>query len=1347
MDIIKHHFQYISLFLIFSFTLSAQKYDRVATRCSAVEKGNPILNIHVDADNIKWVANTYSIIKVSTCDLGASSSLESHKYSILQFNGGNYDKRCLKQLLVEQAHIEVGIEVTASFFDEKNETLWLGTNPGGLFQFKTEPNLALVDRFTTANSKLKTNEITTLFEEKSGRLWVGSAQGIMYGTQGKWKYDLNGYNIKRIRMYNGEIYALGEDEIWKMQANEKWVNIPLDERWYEKDIRDFDFESDGSLWLLSSIVARVDLATDAFVPISGPENYTSEYGRCIAVDQNGDAWVGTIDKGLFIIEKSTSFSVACIIENEISCGGNQKDGALKVKVSNTDGLLTYKWSDGLSGDNPKNLGAGSYSVTVTDKKGMTKTAKATLIDPHIEVVVSQLAPCSKDKSDGKGSALAKGGKGKYVFVWDNGEKSATAEKLSLGKHFVTTTDANGCSSINSIEITENISPLTATLDQEKEIKCHGEKSILRVNIKGGKAPFKYTWNDANLKGEYVENIGIGDYQVSVVDAIGAKATAFVSVGQPDRIVLSAIVTASSSTGKSDGKALASAKGGKGKFTFAWDNGETSPEAIKLAPGAHTVTVMDAVGCVVSANLETKENVFPLVATIDVLKEIKCYGNKSALKVNVSGGKSPYTFAWSNPSLKGEIPQDVVAGDYVLTISDASGSKSSLSVKVEQPESLTATAIVSAPSSLGKSEGKATVTAKGGKGKYTFIWDNSENTATATKLIAGNHSVTISDANGCTTTTSVVVNENISQLTASIEATKEIKCYAEKTGFKVNILGGKGPFTYQWSDPKLQGENVENITAGDYTLQITDAAGTKVNATIKIEQPEMIVYSASVINFASTGKTDGKAIATAKGGTGKYTFVWDNGETNATASKLGAGKHTVTVTDANGCISATSIEISEDIQPIKVTLETTKELNCNGDKTGIKVKLVGGKPPYSYTWSDAKLQGESPDIVPAGTYKLTIQDMNGTKANAEIIIEQPEKIISTTTMTSAVSTGKSDGKALATAKGGTGKYTFIWDSGESNASANKLSPGKHTVTITDSKGCISTTSIDITENILPLNATVESTKAILCNGGKTNLKTTVVGGKAPYSYTWSDTKLLGENPEIVSAGEYSLTLTDAVGTKSIVLFKIEQPEAMKVTIVRTIGATTDKTRDGRATLKVSGGTTAYNTVWDNNENGLSAKSLIAGLHAVTVTDAKSCSIVANVEIKKRILPELNASQLSNGQAVRMEQLQFEADSTNLNESCYPVMNEVFDFLEENGAIVIEIGGHTNSTPTDEFCDKLSSARAKSVADYLASKGIDPRRVLHKGYGKRKPVVSNATPEGRKKNQRVEIKIISLDTNKN
>jgi len=344
--------------------------------------------------------------------------------------------------------------------------------------------------------------------------------------------------------------------------------------------------------------------------------------------------------------------------------------------------------------------------------------------------------------------------------------------------------------------------------------------------------------------------------------------------------------------------------------------------------------------------------------------------------------------------------------------------------------------------------------------------------------------------------------------------------------------------------------------------------------------------------------------------------------------------------------------------------------------------------------------------------------------------------------SPASTGGADGKALATASGGNGGYRFAWDSGAQEAAATGLAPGMRTVTVTDAKGCSAVGKADVREDIQPLTLVLEETRAIRCAGELSVLQATVRGGKPPYIYKWSNPQWAGAEVGRVPPGTHSLEVADASGLIQTANYTVQAPAPIKVEVVKKTGATTERTDDGRASVEVRGGTPPLRIEWGNGETQAEARKLTQGQHRLTVTDASGCTAEAVVEIGKRNLPELTPGMLSSGQTIRMEQLRFDGDSSSIKEEFMPTLNELYEFMLDNGKIVIEIGGHTNSVPPDEYCDRLSSARAKAVAEYLTTKGIDSRRVLHKGYGKRKPVASNTTPEGRALNQRVEIKILTL-----
>lgn len=1335
-----------SLIFISLHPLAAQsKAGLEVTRTNAIERSMPLLNVTVDASGRKWAANAKGIWQIKASDFGTSLTVPAGQKNVLSYRGGNADFSWSEEAFKNQVKTECS--VTAAWYDEKNGHLWLGTDEAGVFQFSTAPELKLVQQYTTSNSKLKSKHITIIFQDKSGRLWVGTDDGLMYGPPGRWKGDFSGYEIQRIREYGNVIYVLADGEISLAPNGDKWSDLALEKKNFEGQIADFDIDMGGKMWLVSGVLTRFDMLGETYDVFSGPEYYTSEYGSCIAVDFDGAAWVGTSDKGLYQVDKASSITLNAYVDKPISCEGDGKDAVLVAKVTGGVPPYTYTWSGGLSGDNPKNVGAGNYIITVTDSKGKSRSAEVPVPDARLRVKARQKKPVSAPgQSDGSAEIdLATNASG-LLIRWDNEETMAVATKLSAGQHFVTVTDPKGCSAVVNVIITEKTQPLTVNILEKARIGCPGDKTAaLAVQVVGGKGPFKYAWSNPALIGEQPSAIGAGDYQLTVTDAAGVTTTATFSVKQPDALTLNVVVQSPASTGNADGKALAQAKGGTGTYSFKWDNGETAFNAAKLTPGAHNVTVTDARGCWSSATFNISENIAPLEVSISVRKPIKCAGEKAALTVETTGGKAPFKYVWNNPVASGPQPENLLPGDYALTVTDATGGSSTVTFAVLQPDPITATAAATAAASTGNSDGKATVTVKGGMNPYTFKWDNGETLASAVQLAPGQRSVTVTDANGCSTTATLAISENILPLTvSSISEKTGVKCAGDKTAaVAVQITGGKGPFKYAWSNPALVGAQPSGIQAGDYQLTVTDATGATDVANVSIKEPEPLAATAAATAPASTGNSDGKASVTVKGGVSPYIFKWDNGEALASAAKLAPGQRSVTITDAHGCSTIATLAISENILPLAVSISEKSNLKCAGEKTAaLAVQVTGGKGPFKYAWSNPALVGEQPSGIQAGDYQLTITDATGATSVSNISIKQPEALTATAAATAPASTGNSDGKANVTVKGGVSPYIFKWDNGETLASAAKLAPGQRSVTITDANGCSTTAAISISENILPFTISLLEKNKIKCAGEKAALSLQVAGGKPPYSFVWNNSALQGETPGDVAAGEYIVTVTDALGTSQTASVNVKGVEPLEVELIRNIGATTERSNDGKAQVSVKGGTPKYSVVWDTKQTGLSAPKLPLGPHSVTVTDANGCSQKIDFETEKRILPELTGN-LENGQVIRMRRLNFETDSYALPKDAVPMLDELYDFLMENGSAAIEVAGHTNNQPTDAFADELSTNRAKAVADYLIDKGIDSKRVVYKGYGKRYPIAPNTTAEGRKTNQRVEIKILKVN----
>jgi outer membrane protein OmpA-like peptidoglycan-associated protein len=1018
---------------------SAQKAGLEVNRTSAVDRASPISNLTIDALGRKWAANSKGVFQIKSTDYSTPRVVPEGQKCVLSFKGGNanfcWSDEAFKNL------VKTPCTITTAWYDEKSLTLWVGTDDAGLFKFTTEPQLQLVERINTPNSKLKSDNITIVYQDRLNRLWIGTDRGLMYGTPGHWKSELTGYKVQRIREVGGDIYILNDGTLSKVKGGEKFSDIPLDIKKFEGQVVDFDLDHTGKIWMVSGILTRLDPATGTYDLFGGPEYYTSDYGTDLLVDENDAVWVGTSDKGLYQVDKAYTMTVNAFVDQPISCAGNGKDAVLLAKVSGGTPPYTYTWSGGLKGDNPRNVAPGTYTLTVTDTKNKSRTAEVPVGDVRLHVKINQ------------------------------------------------------------------------------------RKSV-------------------------------------------------------------------SGPGKSDGSA-----------------------------------------------------------------EVDIATNASGLVVH---------------------------------------------------------------------------------------WDNGESRVLATQLSAGPHTVSVTDPKGCSTTATITITETIQALEVSISSKSDLKCAGDKTGgLTVKVNGGKSPFQYTWNNPALTGDQLDNVPAGDYRVTVKDATGTTKTAEISLKQPEALTAVATVTAPASTGNGDGKATVQPKGGTGTLTYQWDNGETTAIAAKLSPGKHLVTVTDANGCIATAGAVISENILPLTATLAEKSGIKCGGDKTGsLSVQTDGGKPPFKYTWNNSALAGNQPSNLPAGDYQVIVTDANGKTVTASIVLKQPEALTTAAAVSAPASAGNSDGQAMALPKGGVPPYTFQWDNSETSISAVKLGPGTHQVTVTDANGCKATASTSITENILPFTITLSEKTAIKCAGQKSALTVVVRGGKPPYAYVWNNAGLTGDQPGGLDAGDYAVTVTDAKGTSQTATVTVHAPTALEAHLVRNIGSTNENSSDGKALLAATGGTGKYTIAWDTKQSGLTATKLPLGDHSVTVTDANGCAQTVSFKTDKRVLPELTGT-IEKGQKIRMRLLTFAPDSFNLKSESLPMLDELYDFMMENPTIVIEIGGHTNNLPTDAFADELSTNRAKAVADYLIAKGVDSKRLIYKGYGKRYPLVANTNQEGRATNQRVEIKIVKVE----
>ncbi len=593
----------------------------------------------------------------------------------------------------------------------------------------------------------------------------------------------------------------------------------------------------------------------------------------------------------------------------------------------------------------------------------------------------------------------------------------------------------------------------------------------------------------------------------------------------------------------------------------------------------------------------------------------CNGGTGTATATVTNGTPPFTYTWSNAQTT-STATGLTAGTYTVNVEDIICNTAQAVVTITQPTPITATTTMT-QATCGGNNGTATVTAGGGTPGYTYVWNPSGQTnATATGLSAGSYTVTVKDANNCTTTSVIAVTTS-NGITVTMGAPTNILCNGGANGnATVTVTGGTAPYTYLWVPNGGTGPTGTGLTAGTYTVNVTDNNGCTGTASVTITQPTALVATMGVPNNVPCNGGTGSATVTVTGGTAPYTYAWvPNGGTGPTGTGLTAGSYTVNVTDNNGCATSATVVIT---QPALLTATTTMTQSSCGNPNGTAtVTAGGGTTPYTYSWNPGGQTTATATGLTAGSYTATVTDNNGCTATSVIVVTATAGI--TVTMganTNDLCNGGNNANATVTVTGGSTPYTYAWTpAGGTNATGTGLTAGTYTVNVTDNNGCTGSATVTITQPTA-LIATMGAPTNILCNGGATGSATvTVTGGTAPYTYAWNPNGGTGPTGTGLTAGTYTVNVTDNNGCAQSATVTITQPTA--ITINTTTVSANCNANNGSANAIVAGGTGPYTYLWTpSNQTNATATGLSANTYTITVTDNNGCiqtstAIVSNL----------------------------------------------------------------------------------------------------------------------------------------
>ncbi len=890
----------------------------------------------------------------------------------------------------------------------------------------------------------------------------------------------------------------------------------------------------------------------------------------------------------------------------VKCNGGNT-GSETVLATGGTAPFTYSWNPA-NGTNATatGLSAGSYTAYVTDNAGCKDSILFTITQPPALTAptTSTNATCA---TLGSATVMAGGGTPGYTYVWNpSGNTNATATGLSAGTYTVTVKDANGCTQTNTAIVT-NTGALNVTT-AVTNVLCNGGTGSILATVTGGTTPYTYAWTPIGGTNANATGLTIGTYTISVTDANGCTGSATATITQPPALTATATAT-STVCGGNTGTATVTAVGGTPTYTYSWaPGGQTNATATGLSVGIYTVTVTDKNGCTATASANVI-SISTLTANITASTNILCNGGATgSATVTAAGGTPAYTYAWAPSGQTNATATGLTAGSYNVTVTDNNGCSIVATVTLTQPPLLTAT--MGAPTNLkcnGDANGSATVTAAGGTPAYTYAWTPTGGaTATGTGLTAGNYTVTVTDNNGCTATATITITQPTA-ITATTTIVQSV-CGNPNGSATVTAGGGTPAYTYAWAPGGQTNATATGLTVGIYTITVTDNNGCTQTATANVTSTPPLTVTTTTTGVLCNGGSTGTATSTVVGGTAPFTYAWTpTGGTNATATGLSIGTYTITVNDINGCSGTATATIT---QPAALTATATAtQTTCAGNTGTTTVTAAGGTPAYTYSWAPGGQTNATATGLSAGIYTITVTDNNGcTQTASASVTTIGGETVSITASTNITCNGANDGTATANVVGGTGPYTYAWTpAGGTTANATGLSAGIYTITVTDNNGCIAFTTVTITEPPV-LTAAITSTTNIVCNGVNIGSLTVTAGGGTPnYTYAWAPAGGAAPTANGLSAGTYTVTVTDANGCTATATGTITQPTLLTANISATVNITCFGLNNGSLAVAAAGGTPAYTYAWaPSGGTSAIASGLSAGSYTVNVTDANGCT---------------------------------------------------------------------------------------------------------------------------------------------
>jgi large repetitive protein len=951
----------------------------------------------------------------------------------------------------------------------------------------------------------------------------------------------------------------------------------------------------------------------------------------LATDANGCTKTTTIS-----VVQPSSLNWIGFTANNITCNGLNNGNILALAGGGT-GFITYTLNAILptSTGAYNNLSNANYLVVAADANGCSISTNAIITQPAtllITNIATTLVSCVPG-NNGTISTTSSGGNvgNTYTCAGSSGtltNANGFFTNLIADTYLITVTDSKGCSSVSFVNVENPLPPVISNISVTATGCNPNNTGTATINLSAITSTYTYNIGGGNQNTNVFTNLPAGNYTCIVTDSSNCSETQnFTITTTPNPTINNITATDAWCNPACNGSITATAFGGIGSLTYS--DGTTSNTTgifTNKCPNNYTVTVTDTKGCTSVSNINLGIKPSPTFGNA-IFTNLSCFGtNNGSINTTAIGGTSPYIYTLNatNSNATGFF-NNLSASNYTIVATDAFGCTAITSASIVEPAILNINNVSAiSPTCNNGTNGSIVATSAGGTGVYTYSINpvaTQTGVGNFTGLSGGVYTITVTDANLCTSTSSVALSEPVALNVTGI-TTDSATCWnLQDGGFTITANGGTGSISYTLNATTNTSGIFNNLAGANYVVVITDAANCSITSSVTVPQPPILSFANITIDSVTCfGNGNGAISINANGGIPSYTFLLNGASTNSSGlyNNLSGGIYTVSAIDAHNCIITSIVNLYEPAT-INFASIVGQNVTCNGSANGIITATgIGGNLPYTYnilpSVAAANNNGIFTGLIP-NAYTITLTDNKNCSTISTITVTQPAALtIDSVKLNMPSCSNNSTGSIIAFASGGTGAISYtLLPNGVTNNSGqfSNLSGGTYTIVSTDASSC-TTSSICVLLTPNPISFASLTQQNVLCFNGNTGfINATASGGSGLLTYTLNPGNIANTNGVFSNliSNIYTLTISDANNCTASSSINISEASAIIFNNLTLINPRCGGGKEGSISFNLSGGVSPYFTTINNTlgGNAQTFTNLGLGTYTINVQDANGCYV--------------------------------------------------------------------------------------------------------------------------------------------